>query len=370
MGKFLNGLALISVTALAGCGSGDGEKTDNVALTFYVSDGDRYLQITDDGYANFLKCTVNDGYVVDELITGVYADDLLTLTIFEDEYPYSLTEADGIYTLVGDEETIVLDSVAEVPVTCVNDALEITSFTPEYAEVGVETEFLVNFDYRLASLESAVISAGFTLFPIGGFIPLNATLEISKQGISSGSFVVSTVPKYFNEGDFKLHLAMHQPPVDGDIDIVIEDSVIIDVSQFNSIAPQSIIGSWTQEYSEANFGNDEIVCVKSNYTITDNNIDQSLFYYSDESCNNAIEDTGNEWLGSSGSYIDKGILVTEGGIEARQIEYTFTSKNNGTGPLTIEFVVYANNNKLHFSIKDEDTGEYSFSFLFPYILEI
>ncbi len=360
MSKFLNSLALICVTALVGCGSGSDEQTGNVALTLYDSEDDYYLQITDSGEVRYLTCSIHDGYDLEESFSGKYTGDQLTITAFGNEYDLRLTQVDGIYTLVDvEDEATVLDEASEVPTVCVNDAIEITSFSPERAVAGVETEFVVNYDYRLVSADTATIFSFLSSPSIGGIF--DDKLEIS-AGTRSGSFTKTLVPVNGEEIEATLFVAMNGAELndEGEQILSVVDFASIDIAApIEPIISQSYIGTWVGDCLDI----DDFSGLDSFYggsnsrklsrVYSENTIIQTYSYFSDHSC---MEPSDS--LVSNYSYTDKGSIYSPGGVEVSLLETRSVSGNSIGEPK--EEVVFVYNNVLVDVDVDEESGEFYF----------
>lgn len=98
---------------------------------------------------------------------------------------------------------------SSLPVVCYGDAIEITYFTPETAIEGVPTTFLVNFDYRLSSVDSATVYLGFNTDFVNGFSLSDNTLGITEQGTGTGSFSQEVSPVFYAAPDsFKMSVIL------------------------------------------------------------------------------------------------------------------------------------------------------------------
>ena len=96
---------------------------------------------------------MNDGYVVDDSLSGFIEDGKPEL-IEEGGVPFvfDIERNEEANRLVIENVSIPFSVENENPNSCNSDAVE-----------GIETEFVVNFDYRLATSDSAIIAIGEVL---------------------------------------------------------------------------------------------------------------------------------------------------------------------------------------------------------------
>ncbi len=357
MSKFLNGLLFVSVIALAGCGSGNGKQTDNVALTFYLSESDYYLQITDSGDARYFKCSINDGYVPIVGFSGKYQGDQLTTSFFGEESSVTLTEIDGIYTGVDEEgEITTLDKVNEVPASCANDAIEITSFSPENAIAGVESEFVVNYDYRFLSSGSAFIFSGLVSPHLGG-IPFSKKIELS-SGTSSGSFTTKIIPINAEELDATLTITMFRVrdsiQTTSELTSVFASSSTIGISAPTApIRSQSYMGSWAKECINYKLSDGDTQSANGSLEISGDTIVLTNSYYSDKYCIGLVKSSVRNF-----TYVDKGKITDDSGLEARLLEIIYIDGDTNSEPF--EQIIFAYNNTLVYVFNDDESDNFSF----------
>jgi len=228
-------LLLISVL-ISGCGSSSDNSLNESSEVWFFPDTNDYFEIKKSGVVSLYECSLHDGYVVDDALSGVVNNGELELFFEGGDSTIFYIESNGeVNSLVIDEFNISFDIVNEIPNSCDDDAIEITYFSPEDAIEGVETEFVVNFDYRLSSSESAIIEIGFTKDEVGTFTLTNSELEVLEPGTSSGSLTVSVFPSLIqNSQPYRLHIIMYEPVEPGEsFSPTAEDSEIINVSVAN-----------------------------------------------------------------------------------------------------------------------------------------
>lgn len=182
---------------LSGCGGGSNNGTDSYQGYWKHEFVDTYLEIRSDNIARIRACSLNDGYV--ETDSGTLVDD--ELTIGSAVFNLALSGDSLIVTddIIGAE--VIFSRVASIPGECTGDAIEITSVTPSSVNEGVLTTFTVNFDYRLVSVENAIVDVGFNNTDPNIARLTEDTWEINSASLGSGWFVVDMTPVYYAEPD-------------------------------------------------------------------------------------------------------------------------------------------------------------------------
>lgn len=221
---------------LLGCGSGSDELDFN---GWYIPEQDTYLKVYDDGGVELLICTISNGYVADNSISGTLIGSELTINNSYGEFISNLVESQGEWSLISTETSYEAPIIKafQLPVSCEGDVIEITSYSPEQAVAGVETEFILNFDFRLSTLNEAVIESGYTASSEGNFYLTNNELEVTSPGLSSGSLMVVASPELFENAEpFRLHVIMYSPldAEDGSFIPIAGTDVVIDLSENNN----------------------------------------------------------------------------------------------------------------------------------------
>ncbi len=223
--KYLSILAMTSMLLISGCvdlsdsnsDTNSNSETENLDV-WYFPNTDLYFSINNKGEVNIHNCSLNDGYVIDNFLSATLNNDVLELLYNGKSMATYIVENNGETNnlIVNDELIIPFLIASEVPNTCSNDAIEITYFSPEEATEGVETLFIVNFDYRLTK-NSAEIQLGFTSSANGSYRPTSEeTLLINESGVGSSSLTVNHIPELFeNVPLFFLHINMSPQNIDG-----------------------------------------------------------------------------------------------------------------------------------------------------------
>jgi hypothetical protein len=97
---------------------------------------------------------------------------------------------------------------SEIPATCITDGIRITSYSPKTAVQGELTTFIINFEYQLKSVDTAIIPPGFTIKDDGSSSLVTPQHNASK-GLRFVGMLVKGIPLLFaNKTPFKLQLLM------------------------------------------------------------------------------------------------------------------------------------------------------------------
>ena len=179
------------------CGGGGNNDTGSFQGYWKHEVVDLYLEIRNDNSVGIRACSLNDGYV--ETDSGTIVDD--ELTIGSEVYNLALSSGSLIMSNNSIGVEIIFSREASIPGECTGDAIEITSVTPSSASEGVLATFTVNFDYRLASVENAIVDVGFNNMDPNIVRLTDNTWEINSTGLGSGWFVVEVTPVYYQEPD-------------------------------------------------------------------------------------------------------------------------------------------------------------------------
>lgn len=365
MYKILKVAPPILAVFILGCGSSSDEPKPVVEpveneLILYSTTLDRYLKISPEGNVEYLKCTINDGYVPVEEITGEYSNNELTLNYYGEELTSTLLESseDG-YKEFTDTSIYDYEIVESIPSYCDNDAVEVTSFFPKNAIAGVESEFLINIDYRLVSKDSAIIYPKFDTPALNKFSFNYEKIDIT-SGTRSASFSASMTP--INGEDIESLITMRMMGLvdgssstyydlaDGKLNIAIS-------APENPIISESIVGTWTTECKELYDSLNDSNSRKYTYDITNDEIIWSYDLYTDSNCVDYIETRS-----STDQYIDQGLITATEGIQVRLVEKRFRSNDPR------EDFFFAYNNMLFGLSRDEATNEIEAAFIDAYFL--
>ncbi len=171
---------------------------------------DAYLELQEDGVASLRLCTVNDGYKPRYGVSMSYSGNQLVSKRNGEIADQSTLSVDGdTLTSVNDARTDTYTKSQVIPDVCENDAVEMTLVTPNSAIEGVETEFSVDFNYRLSSSSTAKLWLAYTIGD-SSFHSDNAKyFDVTAMETSSGSLIITTTPKIFESGaPFQLALFM------------------------------------------------------------------------------------------------------------------------------------------------------------------
>jgi len=210
-------LSFASILFVCGCGGGSDAKgtevvdENNSSEIWHFQDTNLFFSIGNDGETKVYRCSLYDGFVEDNTLSGFRDGSELEMSIEGGEIQrYLIDENQNL--IIGDNLT-PYSVVSEVPAVCTDDAIEITYYTPIETSVGVEVEFLVNFDYRFTG-EEAVIELGFTSDEDGSYtISQQDSYEVSSSGIGSGSISVSHSPIFLGDS-IQYYLHINMDPID------------------------------------------------------------------------------------------------------------------------------------------------------------
>jgi hypothetical protein len=363
-------ITLLFIVILVGCGSSDDNEMDLPSdlesdLILYSTESDHYLKISKSGNVHHLKCSINDGYIPVEQISGTYLENKLTLNYYGEESTSTLLEiSDSEYRKYTDSLISSYDIAENVPDYCENDAIEITSFSPKSSTAGVETEFVINIDYRLASSESALIYPKFSSAALNKFSYNYDKIDIL-AGTRSASFTTMMTP--LNSVDIESLFSVRMMGlVENNTSVYYEkslDSEILNISAPESpIISESYTGSWTTDCFELEDLLNESSSRKYSYEISNDEITWSYDLYSDHNCTDYLETKA-----STEQYVDKGMVPAIEGIQVHSLETRFTHGSYIGEPKESFFFAY--NNMLFQLSRNEQTGEIDAEFIEPYFLD-
>lgn len=201
-------LTAVIMSLVIGCGgSGSGDKKDQenkskYAGIWYASTIDRYLEIKNDDEVYFRKCSVNDGYKIDPLVSALIFEDEIVEDYFGREIVSELSLSSNSQTLTfgGDREGLSFEKKSALPSICTNNAIDITYYSPMEAFDQESTTFVVNFDYRWTKSVDGRARIGHTFNEEGHFSLTEEEHQISSIGVGSGSIEITITPEFFENG--------------------------------------------------------------------------------------------------------------------------------------------------------------------------
>lgn len=130
-------------TVLMACGS-ESEKSK----IWYIEDSDAYIQIFESGATRKYICSVNNGYQQDTLFNGHLTANDLNLEWLNKTYHYQFLDKNSAAQFVSEDETIDLIAAENIPDHCFNNAVSITSFSPDLILVEGQSNISISFDFR------------------------------------------------------------------------------------------------------------------------------------------------------------------------------------------------------------------------------
>lgn len=217
---------------LVGCGSDSKDDTSEYSGLWYYLESDTYFDISNSGSLSSYSCTLNDGYVIEKNISGVIEGNSLQIIDNGVETSvFTLERDDTVLTIASDEITLLFEKSDPIPNGCLGNAIEISFSSPLEAIEGIETSFIVNFDYRLTAA-SADVEIGFTSDESGSYtISAQESFSIDESGLGSGSLMVDEVPVIFeNLAPYYLHINMSPKDTEGPYSPYASDKTLISVS--------------------------------------------------------------------------------------------------------------------------------------------
>ncbi len=192
-------IVLLYVLA-TGCSKNDNSARPSPYIgNWYFGGTDAYLEITKTEVL-LRECSLNDGYVSNGEAKLTLIDDIILSSIDGVEEKINLEIREG-QLIAHDEEgeyESELSRVDNIPEYCSSDALEITYASPVEVVQGETIEFIVSFDYRLTSQLPAEIRVGRSNGEVGAHLVYDEVIELSSQGLGSGSFTVLVTPEVFD----------------------------------------------------------------------------------------------------------------------------------------------------------------------------
>lgn len=213
--KLIEIILLMSVTLFFGCGgSSNSSPINESAEIWYFPDFNFYFSISRQGEVSVYRCSLYDGFVEDTTVSGWREGNQLEIFYGDEMSQQYLVEGGENQSLlyVDHDISVSFESALEIPTLCNDNAIEISFYSPEEVVEGVETEFVVNFDYRLVN-EDGLVEVGFTAYADGTYTILQqASFEINTAGMGSGSLVVNHIPISL-EGSTPYYLHLNMSPL-------------------------------------------------------------------------------------------------------------------------------------------------------------
>ncbi len=170
--KYAQVFILAVCIGLIGCGSDEDSRLSDI---YYIEENDTYLRFYEDNEVSKYKCTVSDGYQLDNAFNGKVIDSQVEVTWNGRLYDFILEASEGSSSFKLTKEIDSLDYLhaagtltpitlpaeyllskkEEIPSACSNSAVNIVSINPNSWMAGPNNTISVNFDYR-AQTESDV----------------------------------------------------------------------------------------------------------------------------------------------------------------------------------------------------------------------
>lgn len=137
------------------------------AFTWFLPETRTYLDFAADQTFKVYKCSFNSGYVVDDSYSGSKSGSNLLVNFASGE--------SGTYAInsgnfkVRNDLLVSYQAAEKVPSYCNDDMIEIKSVTPTSVNSGNDQQFTVEVEYRLNSVDQAVVEYGFTIAENGNY---------------------------------------------------------------------------------------------------------------------------------------------------------------------------------------------------------
>lgn len=286
-------LALLSLNLIAcnvegGRSSSDDSSNDLTGYWYNAAD-DSYIEIEPNGDVSEFDCTVNEGYqkngdaigtIIGNQLT-ISDEDVATTVIFTRNGDALEIASKSVFEKQSQTITTTASKANSIPTSCQGDAIEITETTPTTVIEGQETEFVVNFDYRLASTSNATIYFLYTDSEGIYHYSEEQSKQITSKGTDSGSFTINLSPETYNESEPYNLMVELRPRSNSNIKTS-SDKVKIDIQ------PSPFSGHWYNSKS------DYYLEIKSNGEIFDYYCTVNNGYQTDGMTKGTIE--GNQIL--------------------------------------------------------------------------
>ncbi|CAA0100896.1 Uncharacterised protein [BD1-7 clade bacterium] len=199
------------ITFLLACSEDGNDDKSDLLGWWKLTATDSYLRISADGKISVFDCSVNDGYREVHSVQGVIENG--TLTIQDNEPVVWNTKGEMLLDL--DTQEAIAERANDLPSICTGNAIDIVSFSPETASVGISTQFSISFDYRLSTTSAAVILFGITSADDGTFSPAKTQYEVLQAETGSGELVadITLVPLAEN-APYSIDIVMFSGKID------------------------------------------------------------------------------------------------------------------------------------------------------------
>ncbi len=206
---------------------------------WYIPERAQYLSIISDDDIQFYYCSIYDQYKIDSNQSAVIEVDQFNYSRYNEEN-YKITNEGINKYLVSDNNEdykLLFVQVLEIPSSCVGgNGVEITSFSPQSAIEGSESQFTVSFDYRsyFDDEDLAFITVGHSnnRGDKSWTGVDNVEFEVNRTELTHHSFTFTATPIILNnEEPFKLFINFEVRYINDPSQFTLEgrDSVIVAV---------------------------------------------------------------------------------------------------------------------------------------------
>ena len=231
-------LLALCITVLMACGSE------------YIEGADTYIQIFERGETRKYICSVNNGYQRDTLFNGHLIGNSLNIEWLNKSFDYQFEDGGSVATFASEAETVDLISAASIPSDCLNNAMSITSFSPDLIETDELINISISFDYR--SLPDTDISIYFVSVDSDGkFMKTRLISEFTSEGVVSSESHQTSITPYIEETDLhvKLGILMYEQIEGAPSKLIAYDLVDVATSGFSNPSSQLNTDCLTCEYA-------------------------------------------------------------------------------------------------------------------------
>lgn len=220
MKRKCNGIIIGFLLSVLGCENIVSKEEAQKAFygKWYSEDSGYYIDILPDCNLIFYQCTLHDGIQINESIAGHLSG--IKLTISDDAsvkeyriegYAHSSQKSTAENMVLNDGTHLI--RVDSIPKECENDVIEIIDVLPDEVISGDSTDFTVFFEYRLTSVNKAIIEVGLTSSEEGSFLiskEINRAVDSTK--FAKDTLQVTAIPKLFENGT-KCYLSIFLRPI-------------------------------------------------------------------------------------------------------------------------------------------------------------
>ncbi len=224
--KYAQVFILAVCIGLIGCGSDDDSRFSDI---YYIEENDTYLRFYEDNEVSKYKCTVNNGYQIDTVFSGIVTDSKIEVTWNGSHYDFTLeANEDGSELKLAEETAPInylhaagtltpvflpfeysLSKEEEIPSACSSSAVNITYINPKSWMAGPNNTISVNFDYRAKTANNVEIQLAYMTQSAYG-LKVGSGQVFDGMSQSSDTLTVAMKPEYSSNDIFGLYVLMYE----------------------------------------------------------------------------------------------------------------------------------------------------------------